>query len=302
MQGIKTYSTTDSVNQIYPLNKSRSDATNEELLNLKNLTLEMRRFHPLIKGLDVDTLEQNIETEENTDRVFNAPQIFRTEKLKEDIIPFLFKEKKLILSEQHIYDVISELLEDYTGTFRTISNITIEDDDEVDIFSTIQDVNDISDFDALSLRREVVEIINSLKYEEKEILLHSSGFIELLSRIQAEFQRLNRGISSSSERKKYSILIKNKSRFLNFPPIKLGMTTNKLIKFLEKNLLRDFYNTDLSKDTLSGRREKILKNIFESYPVEEENNLELLINDIFLEEFYKEFDVEIFEEGEDNEE
>jgi hypothetical protein len=302
MQGIKTYSTTDSVNQIYHLNKSRSEATNEELLNLKNLTLEMRRFHPLIKGLDVDTLEQNIETEENTDRVFNAPQIFRTEKLKEDLIPFLFKEKKLILSEQHIYDVFSELLEDYTGTFRTISNITIEDDEEVDIFSTIQDINDISDFDALSLRREVVEKINSLKYEEKEILLHSSGFIELLSRIQAEFQRLNRGISSSSERKKFSILIKNDSRFLNFPPIKLGMTTNKLIKFLEKNLLQDFYNTDLSKDTLSVMREKILKNIFESYPVEEENNLELLVNDIFLEEFYKEFDVEIFEEEKDNEE
>ena len=34
-----------------------------------------------------------METEENTDRVFNAPQIFRTEKLKEEIVPFLFIEK-----------------------------------------------------------------------------------------------------------------------------------------------------------------------------------------------------------------
>ena len=80
------------------------------------------------------------------------------------------------------------------------------------------------------------------------------------------------------------------------------MTTNKLIKFLEKNLLQDFYNTDLSKDTLSGSREKILKKVFESYPADEENNLELLVNDIFLEEFYKDFDVEITKEGEDNEE
>jgi 2-hydroxy-3-keto-5-methylthiopentenyl-1-phosphate phosphatase len=75
-----------------------------------------------------------------------------------------------------------------------------------------------------------------------------------------------------------------------------------LIKFLEKNLLQDFYNTDLSKDTLSGSRKKILKKVFESYPADEENKLELLVNDIFLEEFYKDFDVEITKEGEDNEE
>ena len=96
--------------------------------------------------------------------------------------------------------------------------------------------------------------------------------------------------------------MKNESRFLNFPPIKLGMTTNKLIKFLEKNLLQDFYNTDLSKDTLYESREKILKKVFESYPADEKNNLELLVNDIFLEEFYKDFDVEITKEGEDSEE
>ena len=283
-------------------NKSRSDASNEELMNLKNMAHEMRRFHALIQGLDTVTLEQNMETEENTDRVFNAPQIFRTEKLKEDIIPFLFKEKKLTLSEQHIYDIISELLEDYTGTYRTISNITTEEDEEVDIFSTIENPNDISDFDDISLRREVIEIINSLGYEEKEILLLSTGFIGLLSRIQSELERLTRGIPSLPERKKYRILIKNESRFLNFPPIKLGMTTNKLIKFLEKNLLQDFYNTDLSKDTLSGSREKILKKVFESYPADDENDLELLVNDIFLDEFNKDFDVEITKEGEDNEE
>jgi 2-hydroxy-3-keto-5-methylthiopentenyl-1-phosphate phosphatase len=206
------------------------------------------------------------------------------------------------LSEQHIYDIISELLEDYTGTYRTISNITTEEDEEVDIFSTIQNPNDISDFDDISLRREVIEIIDSLGYEEKEILLLSTGFIELLSRIQSELERLTRGIPSLPERKKYRILIKNESRFLNFPPIKLGMTTNKLIKFLEKNLLQDFYNTDLSKDTLSGSRKKILKKVFESYPADDENKLELLVNDIFLEEFYKDFDVEITKEGEDNEE
>ena len=206
------------------------------------------------------------------------------------------------MSEQHIYDIISELLEDYTGTYRTISNITTEEDEEVDIFSTIQNPNDISDFDDISLRREVIEIIDSLGYEEKEILLLSTGFIELLSRIQSELERLTRGIPSLPERKKYRILIKNESRFLNFPPIKLGMTTNKLIKFLEKNLLQDFYNTDLSKDTLSGSRKKILKKVFESYPADDENKLELLVNDIFLEEFYKDFDVEITKEGEDNEE
>ena len=301
-EGIKIFSTTDSDNQIYAFNKSRSDASNEELLKLKNIANEMRRFHTLIQGLDVVTLEQNMETEENTDRVFNAPQIFRTEKLKEDIIPFLFIEKKLTLSEQHIYDIFSEVLEDYTGTFRTISNITTEDDEEVNIFSTIQDPNDISDFDAATLRGEVIEIIDSLDYEEKEVLLLSSGFTELFSRIQSELERLTRGISSSSEREKYRILIKNESRFLNFPPIKLGMTTNKLIKFLEKNLLQDFYNTDLSKDTLYESREKILKKVFESYPADEKNNLELLVNDIFLEEFYKDFDVEITKEGEDSEE
>ena len=93
-EGIKIFSTPDSDNQIYAFNKSRSEASNEELLNLKNIANEMRRFHTLIQGLDVVTLEQNMETEENTDRVFNAPQIFRTEQLKEDIIPFLFKEKK----------------------------------------------------------------------------------------------------------------------------------------------------------------------------------------------------------------
>ena len=258
-EGIKIFSTRDSDKQIYAFNKSRSEASNEELLNLKNIANEMRRFHNLIQGLDVVTLEQNMETEENTDRVFNAPQIFRTEKLKEDIIPFLFKEKKLTMTEQHIYDIISEVLEDYTGTYRTISNITVEDDEEKDIFSTIQDPNDISDFDAATLRGEVIEIIDSLDYEEKEVLLLSSGLIELLSRIQSELERLTRGIPSSSEREKYRILIKNESRFLNFPPIKLGMTTNKLIKFLEKNLLQDFYNTDLSKDTLYESREKILK-------------------------------------------
>ena len=80
------------------------------------------------------------------------------------------------------------------------------------------------------------------------------------------------------------------------------MTTNKLIKFLEKNLLQDFYNTDLSKDTLSESRERILKKVFESYPADEKNNLELLVNDIFLEAFYKDFDVEITKEGEDSEE
>ena len=79
------------------------------------------------------------------------------------------------------------------------------------------------------------------------------------------------------------------------------MTTNKLIKFLEKNLLQDFYNTDLSKDTLYERRENS-KKVFESYPADEKNNLELLVNDIFLEEFYKDFDVEITKEGEDSEE
>jgi len=301
-EGIKIFSTTDSDNQIYAFNKSRSEASNEELLNLKNIAHEMRRFHTLIQGLDVVTLEQNMETEENTDRVFNAPQIFRTEKLKENIIPFLFKEKKLTLTEQHIYDIISEVLEDYTGTYRTISNITVEDDEETDIFSTIQDPHDTSDLDAMSLRSEVLELIDSLEYEEKEILLFSSGFIELLSRIQSELDRLTRGIPSSSEREKYRILIKNESRFLNFPPIKLGMTTNKLIKFLEKNLLQDFYNTDLSKDTLSESREKILKKVFVSYPADEKNNLELLVNDIFLEEFYKDFDVEITKEGENSEE
>ena len=233
-EGIKIFSTRDSDNQIYAFNKSRSEASNEELLNLKNIANEMRRFHTLIQGLDVVTLEQNMETEENTDRVFNAPQIFRTEKLKEEIIPFLFIEKKLTLTEQHIYDIFSEVLEDYTGTYRTISNITVEDDEEKDIFSTIQDPDDSSDIDALLLRSEVLEFIDSLEYEEKEVLLFSSGFIELLSRIQSELERLSRGIPSSSERKKYRILIKNESRFLNFPPIKLGMTTNKLIKFLEK--------------------------------------------------------------------
>ena len=301
-EGIKIFSTPDSDNQIYAFNKSRSEASNEELLNLKNIANEMRRFHTLIQGLDVVTLEQNMETEENTDRVFNAPQIFRTEKLKEDIIPFLFEEKKLTLTEQHIYDIISEVLEDYTGTYRTISNITVEDDEEKDIFSTIQDPDDSSDIDALLLRSEVLEFIDSLEYEEKEVLLFSSGFIELLSRIQSELERLVRGIPSSSERKKYRILIKNETRFLNFPPIKLGMTTNKLIKFLEKNLLQDFYNTDLSKDTLSESREKILKKVFVSYPADEKNNLELLVNDIFLEAFYKDFDVEITKEEEDNEE
>ena len=80
------------------------------------------------------------------------------------------------------------------------------------------------------------------------------------------------------------------------------MTTNKLIKFLEKNLLQDFYNTDLSKDTLSESREKILKKVFVSNPADEKNNLELLVNDIFLEEFYKDFDVKITKEEEDNEE
>ena len=206
------------------------------------------------------------------------------------------------MTEQHIYDIISEVLEDYTGTYRIISNITVEDDEEKDIFSTIQDPDDSSDIDALLLRSEVLEFIESLEYEEKEILLFSSGFIELLSRIQSELERLTRGIPSPSEREKYRILIKNESRFLNFPPIKLGMTTNKLIKFLEKNLLQDFYNTDLSKDTLSESRERILKKVFESYPADEKNNLELLVNDIFLEEFYKDFDVEITKEGEDSEE
>ena len=80
------------------------------------------------------------------------------------------------------------------------------------------------------------------------------------------------------------------------------MTTNKLIKFLEKNLLQDFYNTDLSKDALSESREKILKKVFESYPADEKNNLELLVNDIFLQEFYEDFHVEIIKEGEDSEE
>lgn len=301
-EGIKIFSTTDSDNQIYALNKSRSEASNEELLKLKNIANEMRRFHNLIQGLDVVTLEQNTEAEENTDRVFNAPQIFRTQQLKEDIIPFLFQEKKLTLSVQHIYDIFSEVLEDYTGTFRTISNITVQDDEEIDLLSTIQDPNDTSDFDAIPLRGEVIEIINSLDYLEKAVLLHSSSFIDLLSRIKKTTETLTRGTSSPSEREKFRILIKNESRFLNFPPIKLGMTTNKLIKFLEKNLLQDFYNTDLSIDTLAESREEILKKVFESYPADEKNNLELLVDDIFLELFYKDFVFEIIEEGENSEE
>ena len=52
-----------------------------------------------------------------------------------------------------------------------------------------------------TLRGEVIEIIDSLDYKEKEVLLLSSGFTELLSRIQSELERLTRGIPSSSERK-----------------------------------------------------------------------------------------------------
>ena len=300
-EGIKIFSTAVSDKQIYALNKSRAEASNEDISKLKNIAHEMRKFHNLIQGLDVVTLEQNMEAEENTDRVFNAPQIFRTEKLKDDIIPFLFKEKKLTLSEQHVYDIISEVLEDFTGTYRTISNITVEDDEEVDIFSTIENVNDTSDLDSLILRNEVIEIIKTLDYKEQKVLFISSGFIGLLSRIQEEMERLKRGIPSSSEREKYRILIKNKERFLNFPPIKLGMTTNRLIKFLEKNLLEDFYNTDVSIDTLAGNREEILIKVFEPYPDNEINNLEILVNDIFLDEFYRDFDVEITIEGESSE-
>lgn len=300
IEGVEVFKSAHGRNFIYSLNLNRASATGSEINTLNSIRREMRKFHEFIQGLDIETIERNQDIQENSDRVFNAPQILRTNVLKEKILPFLFIEKELILSEQHIYDIFSEMLEDYTGTYRTISNMLLQDGEEVDIFSNIPDSSIDASTDLLSLRNEVTSLIKSLPFEEIEILLISNAFLHIVERVRDYKVKLLREISDTRERNKYRLLIKNIRDQVNFPPMKINMTEKRIIEYMQENLIKSFYNKDFTVEDLFMESNEISNKVLADFPQDEIDTVKREIYDILSERQFIDFTFEIYKEGEES--
>tara|TARA_A100001011_G_scaffold170559_1_gene179454 strand:- start:12510 stop:14063 length:1554 start_codon:yes stop_codon:yes gene_type:complete len=280
--------------KLYQDSKSRAELSQKDKQTLNKLILKMKKFNNLISGLDSGTLDQNQELEDNTTIRKNSPQIFRTKDLENEILPFLFKEQKLKVSKQMLFDIFSEYLEGYILGVRSfvIDFKAGDEGEEVDNYFTDQvafkqNYND----PAQSINRSlVVDELNKLSKEEKLFLLSHLAFIHIFNRFESEQVRLKSEIDAKNL-KNFVFQIADKSNIYNFSPIKLNMRKNALEEILNKELFIEYFQQDNINEENLKKTFSLINKISKQF--ENEKGAEEEIFDIFIQEFYELLDIEI---------
>lgn len=91
-----------------------SGATDEEIGAFQSLVSSLKIFDPEKTGLSRERLQQQQDIIENQpSEETNAPQIYRTVTIKNNILPHLFRDKKLKLSKNDIYLILQKDVENY---------------------------------------------------------------------------------------------------------------------------------------------------------------------------------------------
>ena len=279
---------------LYQDSKSRVELSQRDKQSLSQLIVEMQRFRELVTGLEAETLEKNQELEDNTDLRKNAPQIFRSKDLEEQILPFLFKEKKLKLSKLVLFDIFSEYLELYISGVRSfVIDFKIDDEgEEVDNYFTdkVAFKENYEDPSQNIDRSLVLSKLNELSNEKKKFLLSHLAAIHILDRFKQEKERLSSQFVPK-DLKNFEFKIMDKTNTYNFSPIKLNMREKAFEDLINKELIVNFFQQeDISEKSLNLTY-SLLNEVSQQF--ENKKGAEKEIFDIFIENFYDLVDIEI---------
>ena len=242
----------------------------------------MKQFHKDIQGYDNEYFESVQDIDENSERKVNAPQIFRSDVIKEKLLPFFFKEEKLKLSRQDIFNLLSEFLERYiSGVTGSISDLRVSHDGEESSLSDEVAVNENNP----EMEEEVIRrnLITKIKNLDKEILkkLNVIYTVYLLKdRIKFFKNELER--ERATELNKYAVIIKTADNSMNFSPIRMDMRVNKIDELIQEEVVEDYYNLENKIDDLISEIDVYLKPITSSYPKKDQETIQNEVMDILV--------------------
>lgn len=261
---------------------------------VESLLKKMKQFHNDIQGYDEEYFEKLQDLEENTNIKINAPQIFRTNVLEEKLFPFLFKEEKLKLSIQDIYNLLSEFLNRYISSIqKTVSDIVISDDgEESSLSDLVAEKENIPDMDEGILRKDLIQKINNF---DKEILIKIQAVYivsHIKERISYYKDKLNNELNSSDV-KNFSLIIKTEDNSRNFPPIGINMRVNRIDEIIKDEIINDFLNIQDPVDELIQEVNSYLSPVISDFPEAEQEGVLMEIYDIFIESITKNLTIDL---------
>ena len=243
----------------------------------------LKNFHGDIQGYDIDYFETVQDVDENSERKINAPQIFRSDVLKIKLFPFLFKEEKMKLSIQDIYNLLQEYLERYiSGIRHTVSDIHTSDDGEENLLSDMYAAEkNIPDMQQRITRNDLISKLKNLDSVTQAKL----NVIFTVDRIKKgiDFHKNALEKERPEELNKYEIIIKSVNSLKNFSPIGMNMRVNRIDELIEKEVVKEYFMMDDPIDHLISKIDTYLEPIVSEYPEEEKENILREIFDIFIE-------------------
>lgn len=270
----------------------------ERKLIIEKLLSDMKKFHNDIQGYDEKYFKNLQDLDENTDTKTNAPQIFRTEFLEQALFPFFFKEKKLKLTIQDIYSILSEYLKRYiSGIEKTVSDIVISEEGEEILFSDrVAEKENVPDMDSDILRNEIIEKLNDLSsdYLTKIQSVYAVYFIK--ERINFYKELLKKQYKNNTIAiNKFHLLINTKDNLQNFSPIGINMRVNRIDEIIFEEVLGQHYKVELKIDELIKEVNSYTSSIISEFPESEHEKISMEIYDIFIESISKDMTLELVE-------
>jgi hypothetical protein len=249
----------------------------------EKLLLGLKNFYGDIQGYDIEYFETLQDLDENSVKKINAPQIFRSNVLETKLFPFLFKEEKMKLSIQDIYNLLQEYLERYISGIRySISDIHTFDDGEENYLSDIYAAEkNLPDMQQGILRNDLISKLKNLDSVTQTKL----NVIFTVDRIKKgiDFHKNALEKERPEELNKYEIIIKSVNNLKNFSPIGMNMRVNRIDELIEKEVVKEYFMMDDPIDHLISKIDDYLEPIVSQYPEEEKENILREIFDIFIE-------------------
>ena len=259
------------------------------------LLRNLKQFHKYIQGYDSEYFESVQDIDENSERKVNAPQIFRSDVIEEKLLPFFFKEEKLKLSRQDIFNLLSEFIERYiSGVTGSVSDLRVSDDGEESSLSDEVAVNENNPEMEEGIVRE--NLIAKIKNLDKEMLKKLNviyTFYLIKERIEFYKNELKR--ERATELNKYAVIIKTDDNSTNFSPIRMDMRVNRIDELIQEEVVEDYYNLEDKIEDLILEIDVYLKPITSSYPKKNQDSIQNEIMDILVESIMKNLDFELSE-------
>ena len=243
----------------------------------------LKNFHGDIQGYDVEYFEKLQDIEENYDRKINAPQIFRSEILEKELFPFLFKEEKMKLRIQDIYNLLQEYLERYINGIRhTVSDIHTFDNGEENLLSDMYAAErNIPDMQQGLIRKDLISKLKNLD-SVTQVKLNVIFTVDFIKK-RIDFHKNDLEKECPDELNKFEIIIKSEKNLKNFSPISMNMRVNRIDELIEKEVVKEYFTMDEPIDHLISKIDTYIEPIVSQYPEEEKENILREIFDIFIE-------------------